>query len=224
MDARVARYAAKFTDAHGTEETVISNDGEYLRMTVRGVDFESDQCFEDFEPVKGTPPEVAAQFPRFLRPCQIECEIPVFVVDGDDEVESVVRCEVNLTSDHSDWFRFTLTHRGEVYTTSGGSFEDLGRPTTYVRRDGVVVPQTPNWLPDDAYVKACVNCLFSDYSPYGNSSFGSMACYREGKAEYLAARGKLGVMELRIKEVHGVQEIHLCDEFELRVPGTGYRG
>lgn len=31
-------------------------------------------------------------------------------------------------------------------------------------------------LPEGTYMKACINCAFSDYSPYGHGLFGNMAC------------------------------------------------
>ena len=33
-------------------------------------------------------------------------------------------------------------------------------------------------MPEGDYLKACVNCAFSDYSPSGHGLFGGLACFR----------------------------------------------
>ena len=84
-------------------------------------------------------------------------------------------------------------------------------------------------LPDGVFMKACINCAFSDYSPYGHGLFGNMICFRANKAGYLALPSGedfekdayFAVLET-VSEM--VQETHLCPEFQRRAPGMGYRG
>ena len=84
-------------------------------------------------------------------------------------------------------------------------------------------------LPPCTFMKACINCAFSDYSPYGHGLFGNMICFRANKAGYLALpsgedfekEAYFAVLDT-VSEM--VQEIHLCPEFQRRKPGTGYRG
>jgi hypothetical protein len=45
-------------------------------------------------------------------------------------------------------------------------------------------------LPEGVYIKACINCLYSDYNPYGHGLFGCMMCFRNLKAEYLKVTTK----------------------------------
>ena len=84
-------------------------------------------------------------------------------------------------------------------------------------------------LPPGTFMKVCINCAFSDYSPYGHGLFGNMICFRANKAGYLVLPSGedfekdayFNVMDT-VSEM--VQEIYLCPEFKRRAPGTGYRG
>src|SRR3954469_23584389 len=84
-------------------------------------------------------------------------------------------------------------------------------------------------LPPGPFMKACINCDFSDYSPYGHGLFGNMICFRANKAGYLALPSgadfeKDAYFAVIDTVSEMVQETHLCPEFERRQPGTGYRG
>jgi hypothetical protein len=76
-------------------------------------------------------------------------------------------------------------------------------------------------LPAGARLTACVTCLYSDYSPKGGASM-RMSCHRDSKEKYLAVRTKEDF--LAVPTTEDVMETHLCEEYRLRVPGTGYRG
>ena len=79
-------------------------------------------------------------------------------------------------------------------------------------------------LPEGVFIKACINCLYSDYSPYGHGLFGGMMCFRNLKAEYLKVTIKDEFWSVHGRQDRLVQETYLCPEFERRRPGTGYRG
>ena len=49
-----------------------------------------------------------------------------------------------------------------------------------------------------------------------------MRCHRDAKPQYLAVRSKAEYWGVPVTE--DVPETYLCDEYERRVPGTGYRG
>jgi hypothetical protein len=76
-------------------------------------------------------------------------------------------------------------------------------------------------LPPGHQLVACVTCLYSDYSPGGHGLTG-MRCHRDAKAQYLAVRSKADYWGVPVTE--DIPETYLCDEYERRVPGTGYRG
>lgn len=80
-------------------------------------------------------------------------------------------------------------------------------------------------IKDRYELRCCFTCQYSDYSPYGNGSFGSMLCYRRHKEEYLKVNSKSTFFEF----VDGLdfeqkQETHLCKEFTPRILCEGYRG
>ncbi len=79
-------------------------------------------------------------------------------------------------------------------------------------------------LPDGVFLKACITCAFSDYSPYGHGLFGGMLCFRDNKAGYLTVKGKSDLFRIWSTATEYVQETYLCPEFERRVRGSGYRG
>jgi hypothetical protein len=79
-------------------------------------------------------------------------------------------------------------------------------------------------LPEMTHIRSCITCAFSDYSPYGHGLFGGLACFRDVKEEYVQIKDKPGIFAIWDRLTEVVQETYLCDAFERRVPGTGYRG
>ena len=80
-------------------------------------------------------------------------------------------------------------------------------------------------MPEGEYLKACINCAFSDYSPFGHGLFGGLACFRDNKEGYRMVKTKHDLFRVW-GTMTGVlvQETFLCREFERRFPDTGYRG
>jgi hypothetical protein len=102
-------------------------------------------------------------------------------------------------------------------------------------RGPFVSPGTSGWfedelvdltraLPSDTRMVNCFSCGLSDYSPYGHGLFGSMECFRGAKTEYRAVSTKLALFKIWDRGAGRVQETHLCEEWEPRPRGRGYRG
>jgi hypothetical protein len=79
-------------------------------------------------------------------------------------------------------------------------------------------------LPAGTSIKSCLFCQYSDYSPYGSGLIGSMMCFRNIKAEYSRVNSKEAFWGVHDRFDRQVQETYLCDDFTLRIAGTGYRG
>jgi hypothetical protein len=79
-------------------------------------------------------------------------------------------------------------------------------------------------LPQDTYMKGCINCAFSDYSPAGHGLFGGLACFRDNKQGYLSVKTKQDLFCVWKTMTEYVQETYLCPEFARRIPGSSYRG
>ena len=191
-------YSALYTDAMGSEQTIVYNDGKTLRKTVRGLPF-AGSGFDDFWPEDDIDIALYASFG--IRPSDpsdpttfgfpvlsnyvLECDMPLPMVSGGQETETALRVRVDTRIPaeryglNQEEIRLTLAFAGQEYSGSGSSgwFEDE-----------LLEIQTA--LPHGVFMKACINCAFSDYSPYGHQMFGSMACFRDNKQGYLAVKTK----------------------------------
>ena len=225
-----AVYPALYTDASGSEQTAVYNDGKTLRMTVRGLPFASSD-FNDFWPEDGMDVALYASFG--VRPSDpsdpttfgypvlsnyvLECEMPLPMVIGGQEAEATLRIRVDTRIPalrdglNQEEIRLILASAGQEYHGSGRSGWFEGE-----------LLEIQAALPSGVYMKACINCAFSDYSPYGHQVFGDMACFRDNKPAYLAFKTKSEYFNVRATAT--VQETYLCPEFQRRVSGTGYRG
>lgn len=233
----LAIYPAIYRDKNGAESTTITNNGKTLSMRVRGVEFLGGD-FDALEPVSGSDPEKLDTFAfwpdtvykqgdlRFdklptnmLCECEIECVIPVTVVNGNEVLDGFLGMRLILgkhipprgLDEETLFLKLDIGHDSFRSNTNIGWFEY-----------GLVDIQAQ--LPDSTFMKACINCAFSDYSPYGNGLFGGMACFRDNKSGYSRVKSKDDLFDIWQTMTEFVQETYLCGEFEKRKPGSGYRG
>lgn len=221
MHSPPVAYPARYSDARGHEATTITNDGTTLQMSVRGVTWHGPD-FDLLEPAAGTAPELLAQFSLHhdcLVRCEITCEIPVRVRAATEELPATLSVELLLGAPTArgnldeERLRLTLRWDGGAIAGNGtsGHFEDE-------------LLEIQRQLPPGVYIRTCINCAYSDYSPGGGGLFGWMSCFRNVKAEYLQVRSKADYWPVLERAERSVQETYHCDEFERRRPGTGYRG
>lgn len=216
-----ASYPAKYRDALGEEETIIHNDGKWLWMTLRGVEFRG-KMLDDWEPTATPETERLTHFFLYrneLRSYALTFEMPIPVVKQSEILEGTLKIHLELgvpkangAVDRED-LQLELLVDGQAFQSCGkhGWFEDE-------------IGEIQTALPEGAFIKSCFNCAFSDYCPAGYGLFGCMACFRNSKQEYLRLKGKVAYFKLSDQIAEFVQETYLCPEFEKRVPGTGYRG
>lgn len=219
-------YPARYKDRFSEERTTILDDCEALSMVVRGVRFRGND-FDGFEPQDVADPAQLSSF-TFLHGslcfCTIEANIALPVVTPTRAVDGLLTFELELgeplPTGQMDRERLILrlAVNGQLYSSDGksGWFED---EMLDVQRK----------LPPGTFMKACINCAFSDYSPYGHGLFGNMICFRANKSGYLALPAgkdfeKDAYFDVLATVSETVQETYLCPEFERRAPGTGYRG
>ena len=215
------RYPAKYTDTHGTEHTSISNDGETLRVAIRGVEFAGTD-FDSLQPIEETPADRLQSFSLHrseLCSCRLEFEMQIPLRDNGRDRTGVLSIDLRLGSPSPnggldcEQLLVVLDYDDRRIAGSGesGWFED---ELTEIQKQ----------LPDGVYMKACINCLYSDYSPYGHGLFGQMMCFRNLKDEYLRVASKEDFWSVHDRYDRLVQETYLCPDFKRRVPDTGYRG
>jgi hypothetical protein len=214
-------YHARYRDRFGEESTTILNDGEMLTMVVRGVRFQG-RDFDGFEPEGVADPARVSSFTFFhgsLCCCTIEADIPVPVVTPTGALDGLLTFLLELgeplPTGQMDLERLTLWLKfGELTYSSEGKTGWFEGEMLDVQRK----------LPPGTFMKSCINCAFSDYSPAGHGLFGGLACFRENKTGYRSVRSKANLFAVWDTMTEFVQETHLCPEFERRKPGTGYRG
>ena len=216
-----ATYIGTYPDQHGSEALVFRNDSTSLTATIRGVHF-SGSDFDLLEPAIDTRAESVGSFTLssgYLCKCSFTIEIPVPVVLSHSVTTGIITAKLDLGAPSTnggvehEQLMLTLTVWELRIVSSGrsGHFENE-------------LLEIQGELPEGAYLKACINCLYSDYSPYGNGLFGNMLCFRNIKDEYLRVTSKEEFWTVHGREDRQVQETYLCEQFMLRIPGTGYRG
>jgi hypothetical protein len=184
-------------------------------MVVRGVCFQGD-AFDSFEPQSGSDPASQSSFEfshGFLSFCTLEADIPLPIVTPAGIADGLLTFKLTLDKVAPELLKMVLVVGERTCSSRGqsGWFEDE-------------MLDLQRQLPDGTFIKACINCAFSDYSPYGQGMSGSLACFRGNKAGYRAVTGKKDLFEIWDTLTGFVQETHICPEFERRTPGTGYRG
>ncbi len=219
-----ATYPATYCDALGEEQIVIENDGQTLRMVVRGVEFVSTPfgSFDDFTPTAQEEASLAGftlDSYRDLIAATLIFDVLMPLVADAGTVPSTLTVHIDLAGTgprdeaDRDWAdpRITLSVGDNHYASSGGwgCFE-------------MELLQIQRRLPSDAYMKCCFNCAFSGYNPYGGGLWG-MYCHRNHKEEYVQASSKFEWIKLNEVAAEYVQEIHLCPEFQRWNGKTGYR-
>ena len=237
-------YPAIYRDAHGTERATIHNDGNWLRLTVRGLTFEG-WMLDDFEQVEGTPPDALQTFTLTptngqgvgeLCHCEIEYEAPMPLVvtgpDGTGDALGVLTVKVALGAltprgflDRHE-FILGLRYKGETfYSNHNGT-----RPFSGFEDE---MPALQEALPPGVVMRACTNCEWASYGGEGHGTFGCMACFRDSKAAFLPVIQDTKYARLiRHKSIFNspiwatradwVQETYHCPEWTPHSLGTGY--
>lgn len=214
-------YPGIYTDAQGREQILITSDGETLRTKIRAVEFIGND-FDGLSPGDATPTEYLGSFTLNrgeLCACVLSFDIRVPILAYESEVQGTLGATLDLGAPTANGgisherLLLVLEYAEERVLSSGKSGWFEGELLDIQRR-----------LPDGVLMKACINCLYSDYSPYGHGLFGSMMCFRNLKDEYLRVNSKDDFWAVHSRQERMVQETYLCSDFVRRVPGTGYRG
>ncbi|WP_155371690.1 DUF6304 family protein [Catellatospora vulcania] len=213
-------WSGWYHDRHGSEPITIDSDGRSLTLRIRGVEFAGED-FDWLEPVAAE----AAKIPFELNAgslcsCVIEWDVPLPVVAAGVEVDGILRFRLLL----GDAVRTTGGLDAEELTVAlhvGGSAYETGRPHGSFE---TALEDVHRQLPADSYVKACISCAWSDYSPAGQPLSGGLACFRSVKDAYRRVRTKQDIFAIWDRSTAYVQETYLCDEFDRRGADAGYRG
>lgn len=212
-------WAAVFTDAVGSTEALISNDGARVHLRVLGVRF-AGAWLDDFAPVGNEPVPGRLRLHRGdLCDYRLEFRVPMTVREGADDVATALDVCVELGPPTErgglshEWVQLRLSFDGaEEYTTRRHDLFETA------------LDEVREHLGAGSLLKCCFGCDFSDYSPYGNGMFGTLYCFRTAKEQYRRVVGKDEIFELWDEAAGAVQETWLCEEWEARAANRGYRG
>ena len=217
----LASYPTEYQDRFGKETTIIENDGKTLQMIVRGVEF-SGGSFDSLDPpdTVGKPaPESFSFFLGSLCACKIRCDVPIWVVDNTNTIQSTLRIHLDLGEFNEsrgalsrEILRLELMYGDKTFSSTGenlySSFDEQ-------------LTELEALLPKNLHLKICWTCAFSDYHWSGSGAFGNLACFRNTKEQYLRARTRDDLRALWNERTEDIQEIYLCPEYERRQPGSG---
>lgn len=226
-------YKGKYKRGLKEVEIIIENNFETLSTEIDGVKFSGVE-FNDFAVCGEKITDKAQNFTFLSTPvsgqntsrntlcdCSFEIIIPQIIIDTEIRTEF----ESNL---------FLIYRLGKPRLTSQGGIDieeieislDINGSNYYGKSGFIeeVFDQIYQQFAGRYKFKNCYGCMFSDYSVYGQSGFGSMHCYESQKADYLKVKTKEEYMINLQSDVKYVQEIYLCNKFEIRKKGTGYRG
>lgn len=215
-------YPALFRDKHGEIETTIFNDGSTLVIQLQGVTFAS-QLFDDYAPQGNYSAEQLQRFEidqfKELTNYSLTTEMPLTVIYDHNHEDAVLKIYFRIGSRDEKTkldayeMKFTFCLDGDVFEVDTGGYFETGLEKIQTHYDGRL-----------KFVN-CFGCMYGDYGYAGNAMFGSMFCFKKNKKRYLELASKIDYEQL-VSEgcISGMQEIFVCDEFEYRKKGVGYRG
>ena len=146
----------------------------------------------------------------FLR-IKYACEQPK---ENEKSVRYILDDEV-IFGDIYKKYDFSLHINQEVYQNNHSLFFYFEDDLTNIYRK----------IKNKYMMKCCFTCQWSDYSPYGNSDFGTMMCYRRYKEEYSKVNDKKTCFKYADNlDFESKQETYICNEYEPRIHFSRYRG
>ncbi|MEO8148207.1 MAG: DUF6304 family protein [Bacteroidia bacterium] len=212
------RIPATYIDKYGAVETEILNDGVLLQTEINGTRF-TGYNFNDFkiENANQKPSRFSLNDRNELTACELIYNLPLVLKYMDEDFQTVLNISLIFDSSETKSYNDTnavfrvKVHDREIVANNVDLFEPG-------------LESIKNNLPKEYKLKCCYGCAFSDYSVYGQAFFGTMLCFKNIKMEYLKVNNKGEFMDIMDKRDAIVQETYLCNEFQEREKGTGYRG
>lgn len=210
-------YDAIYEDARGRETTQIYNDGQELRISLRGIDFTSTD-FDSFEPVPEHLERAQSLFTldhdRYLWSCRLEWTMPLQLEHNGEictgALTAALKLDDYVPNGSIDSEMLVLKLKTPVQTLkssgrSGGWFEDE-------------MEELARELDEGWRIRSCFTCAFGDYGNIlgGHGLFGAIACFRDVRAEYQKVKGKGRgeFFSVWVRKTAFVQETYLCEEYQ----------
>ena len=213
----MTKIKTTYIDNNGEIKTQMISNGIDLRLTIDNIEFGSNNL-TDFQTIHGKAINERFDFDKndCLTNFKLIVKIPI-----EKECNGVVNLiDLNCTLDNR------LSDRGynetiaECYIEVNNEIIKTGSLDLFEGAFDIINSK----LPKNTKLNCCYNCLYSDYSVYGQDIWGTMLCFKKIKTEYLRVQDKDEYMEIMDKSDKLVPETFTCGEFTTRIDGTGYRG
>ncbi|WP_108870053.1 DUF6304 family protein [Aquimarina aquimarini] len=221
-------YLATYQDKRGAETIYIKSDGSDMFFTLRGIDFEG----HDFEILTATEiDETKFDYELFadgsgdLTNFRLTIQIPILLfnaVTKNTFTETLIAyIEVGETTTIEE---VDSEINSLLITTSFGEFGVKNKLEWM--EDALIALQKQ--LPENIYLKTCLSCKYSNYSPYGNGMFGNIYCFKNFKKELKRVNDKHDLLDIWTKEamdegnIFSVQETFDCPEHHIPNNGDWY--
>ena len=216
----ILEYPTIYQDSRGIEKSKFISDDESLKIELRGITFEGH--FRELSPVDDTQNKAADLFDltefnyangeksyelngnmihESSLVFSVNVQIPIKIVtDENTEMDGLIDFGTN------SYGKFDFIINGKRVEAEKPSFEF-----------GLIPDKTKSL--NIKYIKCCINCMFSEYSPFGNQDYGDLMCFKSCKEAWL----EIGYTGLKItenwekiKKFKTTQEAYFCEEFKLR--------
>jgi hypothetical protein len=217
----VERYPAHYRDRWGEVTTTIENDGKELRMMVRDVEF-TGRSLDDWEPCAGADASALQWFTfnhNELCDCRLEFEMPLQVIVEREQLEGKLHVQLTLGQPASNG---GIDREDLILTLSvaNRSFRSLGTSRGYFENELLDIHMQ---LPEGMYMRTCLFCERSDYSPLGSGLFGGLSCFKRAKQALLSRTRSKGVLFALYNQKldDTVQETYCCPEFKRKIDTSG---
>ncbi|NQY31367.1 MAG: hypothetical protein HRT69_18115, partial [Flavobacteriaceae bacterium] len=210
------------------ESIHIKSDGSTMYLTLRGIDFEG----HDFEALTGEIDDTKFEYEIFKG----------YTLKHLSNFKLTVTIPILLYNSLSNQ---TLTENLTVAIEVGETVKIMGLDSEITNlklsscfgefvvekklewmEDALIALQ--NKLPENIYLKTCLSCKYSNYSPFGNGMFGSIYCFKNIKEAFKKVNSKFDLLDLWTAEavekgdVFSVQETFTCAEHQLPTVNDWY--
>ena len=205
------KYKGIYKDNSGSVDINIENDFRNFSLEIDGVKFNGYE-FSSLEildknnysetqvarftlwkvPIIGTTEQLTVDF---LCNCSFEIIIPQLIIDQQTNTlfSSDLKIDYSLGKENPkprgglDFEKLTISLTIEGVTKKSTSSDFESSFDYFYKKFG-----------ERYKFKNCYGCAFSDYSVYGQSTFGTMLCFVEQKDAYLKVKTKIDYLKLRI--------------------------
>jgi hypothetical protein len=210
-------FTVTYSDKKGEIKTEMTNNGSELRIKLDGIEFLSTNL-GDFKTINTDKQNKRFDFDKYgtLTNYSLFVQFPIRIEINDCEKITTLDCKL----------KSTISSIGVNQTISDSKIQIANKIIEIGSFDlfESAFDRLNQKINSNIKLKCCSNCLYADYSVFGQDFWGTMLCFKNIKNEYLKVKHKGDYMNIMDNYTQQVQETHYCNEFEKRIDGTGYRG